>query len=77
MGNILFQNNPRPNSQANSISSLLGMLKSMGNSNSVFNQMYNNNPKFRQFADSMKGKTPEQAFSEHGLNFNQFKNFKW
>lgn len=43
----------------------------------MFNQMYQNNPQFRQFADSMRGKTPEQAFKENGLNFNQFKNMKW
>jgi len=39
--------------------------------------MYQNNPNFRQFANSMKGKTPEQAFKENGLDFNQFKNLKW
>ena len=46
-------------------------------SNTLFNQMYANNPRFRQFADSMKGKTPQQAFSEAGLDFNRFQHLKW
>lgn len=37
----------------------------------VFNQLYATNPEFKQFADSMQGKTPEQAFRERGLDFNQ------
>lgn len=55
----------------------LHQIQQAGPSNVIFNQMYQNNPQFKQFADSMKGKTPEQAFRENGLNFNQFKNMKW
>lgn len=40
----------------------------------IFNKLYNSNPQFRQFADSMQGKTPEQAFQEQGLDYNQFQN---
>lgn len=40
----------------------------------IFNKMYQSNPKFRQFADSMMGKTPEQAFRENGLDYNQYRN---
>lgn len=40
----------------------------------IFNGLYNANPQFRQFADSMKGKTPEQAFQENGLDYNQYRN---
>jgi hypothetical protein len=39
--------------------------------------MYRTNPQFKRFADSMQGKTPDQAFMENGLDFNQFKNLKW
>jgi len=39
--------------------------------------MYRTNPQFKQFADSMQGKTPEQAFQENGLDFNQFKGYRW
>lgn len=39
----------------------------------IFNKLYNTNPQFRQFADSMQGKTPEQAFQEQGLDYEQFK----
>jgi len=75
MGNILFQNNPKP--KGNSLIDQLNQIRQAGPSNMVFNQMYQNNPQFRQFADSMQGKTPEQAFRENGLDFNQFKNYKW
>lgn len=40
----------------------------------IFNRMYQSNPQFRQFADSMQGKTPEQAFQEQGLDYSQFQN---
>ncbi len=40
----------------------------------IFNKMYQSNPQFRQFADSMQGKTPEQAFQEQGLDYSQFQN---
>ena len=47
--------------------------------NMMFNNLYNNNPQFRAFADklmneSMQGKTPDQAFQEYGLDYNQYKN---
>lgn len=44
-----------------------------GNPQQLYSQMYQTNPQFREFADSMRGKTPEQAFSENGLDFNQFR----
>ena len=50
-------------------------LKAMGDPQKAFNQMYSTNPQFRQFADSMRGKTPEQAFSENGFDFGQFRKF--
>lgn len=39
----------------------------------IFNKMYRSNPQFRSFADSMQGKTPEQAFQEQGLDYSQFR----
>ena len=75
MGNILFQNSPKP--KGNNLLDQLNQIRRTGPSNVMFNQMYQNNPQFRQFADSMRGKTPDQAFRENGLDFNQFKNFKW
>jgi hypothetical protein len=36
--------------------------------------MYKQDPQFRDFANSVKGKTPEQAFQERGLDFGQFRN---
>lgn len=40
----------------------------------IFNKLYNSNPQFRAFADQMRDKTPEQAFQEQGLDYNQFQN---
>lgn len=40
----------------------------------IFNMLYNNNPQFRHLADSMRNKTPEQAFQESGLDYNQYRN---
>ena len=48
---------------------LNGMLQRM-----IFNKLYNSNPQFRAFADQMRDKTPEQAFQEQGLDYNQFQN---
>jgi hypothetical protein len=61
----------------NSLLNQFQQLKQQGPANVVFDKMYQNNPQFKQFADSMQGKTPQQAFSEYGLDFNRFKNFKW
>lgn len=57
------------NQKGNSILDAVNQLKSMGNPNAMYSQMYQNDPQFRQFADSMRGKTPEQAFQENGLDF--------
>lgn len=62
----------------NSKSSLIGNVKKLvnGNPQAMFDSMYASNDQFRQFADSMKGKTPQQAFAEHGLSFDDFKNLR-
>jgi len=49
----------------------------MGPSNLVFNQLYNANPQFRQFADQVGNMSPEEAFRQHGLDYNQFKGYRW
>ena len=40
----------------------------------IFNNLYNNNPQFRQFADSMQGKNPDQEFQNRGLDYSQYSN---
>ena len=72
MSNPLFDNQSQPGNQG--IFGLIKQLKS-GNAQQFFNQMYQSNPEFRDFANSMKGKTPEQAFKEKGFDYNSFKNF--
>lgn len=71
MSNPLFDNQPQPGNQG--IFGLIKQLKS-GGAEQMFNQMYQSNPQFRDFANSMKGKSPEQAFRENGFDFNSFKN---
>lgn len=71
MGNPQQNSMPGPiNSQMpNQQSGPLGLMQNM-----IFNRMYNSNPQFKQFADSMQGMTPEQAFQQQGLDYNQYKN---
>lgn len=57
--------------QGNSILAAVQQLRSMGDPQALYQSMYQTNPEFRQFADSMQGKTPQQAFQENGLDFNQ------
>ena len=71
MSNPIFNNQPQPGNQG--IFGLIKQLKSSG-AQDMFNQMYQSNPQFRDFANAMKGKTPEQAFKERGFDFNSFKN---
>ena len=59
---------------ANPVMSALEQFRSLGDPQAAFDRMYQDNPQFRQFADSMRGKTPEQAFRENGLDFDQFRN---
>ena len=77
MGNILFQNN-----SSNSLLSRIQQVRQLGPSNAMFQQMYQSNHQingisFRDVADSVAGKTPEQAFREHGLDFNNVRNLRW
>ena len=59
----------------NQILDAVNQVRALGDPQRAFDQMYNQNPQFRQFADSMRGKTPEQAFRENGLDFGPFRNF--
>lgn len=44
-----------------------------GNPEALFNHMLQTNPQFRNLAESVRGKTPEQAFQEFGYDFNEVK----
>lgn len=59
------------NQGGNSILQAVSQLMAIGDPNQAYAQLYQSNPQFRQFADSMKGKTPQQAFQEHGLDYEQ------
>lgn len=66
-------NNPYQNQMLNAVNAFKSA--SQGNPQALFNQMYQTNPQFRSFADSMQGKSPEQAFRENGLDFNKVRGF--
>lgn len=70
MPNPIFDNQPKPGSTG--LFGLLGQLKG-GNPKAMFDQMYESNPQFRDFANSMKGKPIEQAYQENGFDYDQFK----
>lgn len=74
MGQGMVPSNPVPNSMPGPINqpmnnNPMNMLEQM-----IFNRLYQGNPKFREFADSMQGKTPQQAFQEKGLDYSQYQN---
>jgi hypothetical protein len=70
MPNPIFENQPQPGDQG-----IFGLVKQLkgGGAEQMFNQMYQTNPQFRDFANSMKGKTPQQAFQERGFDFGPFR----
>ena len=45
-----------------------------GDATGLINYLSQTNPDFANFAQSMRGKTPQQAFSEFGLDYSQFTN---
>lgn len=59
----------------NNIINVINNIKSaaQGNPEALFQRMMQTNPQFRTFAESMKGKTPEQAFKEYGLDYDQIR----
>lgn len=72
MASSLFQ---RP--QGNSILDAVNALRSAsrGDPQALYQQLYQTDPQFRSFADSMRGKTPEQAFAERGFDYSQVQRF--
>lgn len=74
MGQGMAPSNPVPNSMPGPINqpmnnNPMSMIEQM-----IFNRLYQGNPKFREFADSMQGKNPQQAFQERGLDYSQYQN---
>ena len=47
---------------------MIQMMKSAKNPQAAFNSMVQNNPQFKAFIESNKGKTPEQVAKEHGID---------
>ena len=58
------------NGMNNGLVNIMRLLKS-GNPEQIAQQMMQQNPKFREFIESNKGKSPEQVAQEYGLNLNE------
>lgn len=54
------------------IAGVMQMLKS-GNPEQIAQQMMQSNPRFKQFMEANKGKSPEQVAKENGIDLSQFK----
>lgn len=83
MASSLFPNNPQQNlnqvpvAQNNPmqvLSQISNMMKGK-NSEEVAMAMMKQNPRFAQFMQSVKGKTPEQFAKENGVDFEIIKRF--
>ena len=55
------------------IAGVMQMLKS-GNPEQIAQQMMRSNPRFKQFMEQNKGKSPEQVARENGIDLSQLKN---
>lgn len=52
------------------LGNIIRMLKS-GNPEQMAANLMQNNPQFKAFVESNKGKTPEQVAQEHGVNLSE------
>ena len=59
------------NGMNNGLVNIMRLLKS-GNPEQIAQQMMQQNPKFKQFIETNKGKTPEQVAKENGVDLSQF-----
>lgn len=73
MPSSLFPRQSGGNTILNAVNALRSA--SRGNPQALYSHLYQNNPQFRTFADSMQGKTPEQAFRENGIDYGQVRDF--
>lgn len=61
--------------QQQNLASRLSSIKQAanGDANGLINHLQQTNPNFATFLNSIQGKTPEQAFAQYGLDYNQFR----
>lgn len=62
-----------PMNKMGQVANLMKMMRSR-NPEQIAQQMMQSNPRFRQFVEANKGKTPEQVAKENGIDLSQFKN---
>lgn len=66
---LMDQMQPR---RGSNLGAILSMAK--GNPQALMGQLMRTNPNFAAFVERNKGKTPEQAFRDNGLDFNEYRN---
>lgn len=77
MASSLFQNNPQSNPVQGAQSNPMQMMTQIANimrgknPEQVAMNLMNQNPQFKQFMQSVKGKTPQQFAQEHGIDLSQ------
>ena len=80
MASSLFPNNPQQGSIQNPTNNSILMLSRIANMmrgknpEQIAMNLMNMNPQFKQFMQSVQGKTPEQFSAEHGIDFTFIKN---
>lgn len=79
MASSLFKNNKQQMNPAQGHADPYEMLEGIAimmkgkDMNQVAANLANMNPQFRQFMQSVQGKTPEQFSREHGIDFDRIK----
>lgn len=69
MNPLITGNQASGNAGINNAMQFVKLLRSAKNNpQEVAAQMMQSNPQFKQFMDSVKGKTPEQFAKEHGID---------
>lgn len=68
------QQQPTPYQRAQLLGDRLKSVRGMlgGDPSSFVGYLMQSDPQFAGFVRSVQGKTPQQAFAEHGLDFGQF-----
>lgn len=72
MGSSLFGSQP-----GNSLSQLLNSARAIagGNPQAAISSLMQGNPGFRAFVEANRWKTPQQAFHDYGLDYEQYRRY--
>ena len=68
-----FNRSPQHGPQPTEMKAKMSMLRQMmqGDPTPIINNLMQTNPSFAQFAQQIKGKTPQEAFQQYGYDFDE------